>query len=367
MGASSAPRPTQTYRRPNWPRVSDVVEVEQSGAPARAVWFEGPGAVVLRDERVPAPAVGEVTVEARLSAISHGTEMLVYRGQVPAGTTLDLPTLAGSFAYPIKYGYASVGRVSGVGDGVQGRSVGDLVFALHPHQSTYTLPAALTWRLPPSLRPERGIFAANVETALNVLLDAPIRLGERTVVFGQGAVGLLVGLLGRRNGAGRVVVVDAIERRRRLALDLGADVALSPAAATPRMLVDVCGGRPDIVYEASGSPLALQAAIDSVADEGTVVVSSWYGTKEATLRLGERFHRGRIKIHSTQVGQIAPSLSPRWDWQRRRDVVISLLGCLPLERLISQTFPLERAADAYRTIDEHPEETIQVALGYGMA
>jgi 2-desacetyl-2-hydroxyethyl bacteriochlorophyllide A dehydrogenase len=331
----------------------------------QAVWFTAPGSVELRDEIVPHPGDGEVRVRALCSAISHGTEMLVYRGQIPPGTTLDLPTLAGDFAFPIKYGYASVGTVTETGHGVTTLAVGDLVFCLHPHQTHYVIAADLAWRLPPELAPERAVFAANVETALNALLDAPIRLGERVAVVGQGTVGLLIGLLARRNGAGTVAVLDPIERRRELAASLGADVALDPAGAGPADVADALGSRPDVVFEASGNPAALQLALDAVADEGTVLVCSWYGTKGVMLNLGDRFHRGRIRVRSTQVGRIGPEISARWDYARRRATVIELLAHLPLNRLVSHRFAVEDAADAYRLVAERPAETLQVVLTYG--
>ena len=283
---------------------------------------------------------------------------------MPPETTLDLPTLAGSFDFPIKYGYASVGLVEEVGGEVQDVLPGDRVFCLHPHQTAYVVPADLSWRLPDNLDPERGVFAANVETALNVLLDTPVRLGERVLVFGQGTVGLLTGLLARRNGAGRIVVVEPFERRRTLALSLGADAALDPAAATPDAISEVLGGRPDLVYEASGSPAALQAAIEAVADDGTVAVCSWYGTKTVPLMLGGRFHRGRVHLRSSQVGRIAPELGSRWEYGRRRAAVLDLLAALPVDRLISHRLPFEEAPDAYALLAEHPEETMQVVLTY---
>jgi 2-desacetyl-2-hydroxyethyl bacteriochlorophyllide A dehydrogenase len=324
----------------------------------------GPGSVELRDETVAEPGVGEILVQASRSAISHGTEMLVYRGQVPPGTDLDLPTLRGDFSFPIKYGYASVGTVAEVGLGVSALAVGDSVFCLHPHQTGYVVPAHLAWRLPAALPPERAIFAANVETALNALLDIPVRLGERVAVLGQGTVGLLIGLLARRNGAGRVAVVDPLPLRRRLATELGADAALDPAVATPARLENVLGGHPDLVFEASGNPAALQVAIDAVADEGTVLVCSWYGTKSSPIELGGRFHRGRVRLRSTQVGRLAPELGARWDHARRRAMVVELLDLLPLDRLISHRFPFDEAPDAYRTIAERPEEAVQVVLTY---
>jgi 2-desacetyl-2-hydroxyethyl bacteriochlorophyllide A dehydrogenase len=331
---------------------------------ARAVWFTGPGAAEIRDEPVPTVGPRAILVQAERSAISHGTELLVYRGEVPPDTTLDLPTLAGSFTFPIKYGYASVGTVREIGTDVTEVGPGERVFCLHPHQTRYVVPVDLAWRLPDDLDVERAVFSANVETALNVLLDTPVRLGERVAVLGQGTVGLLIGVLARRNGAGRVVVVDPFERRRAQALAFGADAALDPPAATPAALAEALGGRPDIVFEASGSPSALQSAIDAVADEGTVTVCSWYGTKPIPLMLGGRFHRGRIRLRSTQVGRVPPELLGRWSFERRRTAVLEILRALPLGELISHRYPFEDAPAAYALIADRPEETTQVLLTY---
>src|ERR671928_1972402 len=85
---------------------------------ARAIWFGRPGQVDLRQEPLAAVGPTDVRVKALYSAISHGTEMLVYRGQVDQTLALDLPTLKGAFAFPIKYGYASVGRIDEAGSDV---------------------------------------------------------------------------------------------------------------------------------------------------------------------------------------------------------------------------------------------------------
>lgn len=340
-------------------------------ATARAVWFPAPHAVEIRPEPLPPVGPGEILVRAERSAISAGTEMLVYRGQVPPDTTLDLPTLAGSFSFPIKYGYASVGTVLAAGADVTDVRVGTRVFCLHPHQTEYVVARALAWPLPDTLPPERGVLAANMETALNVLLDAPVRVGERVAVLGQGIVGLLIGLLVRRNGAGRVAVVDLFARRRALAERLGADAALDPAGLTPPQLAealsDALGGRPDLVFEASGSPAALQGAIEAVADEGTVTVCSWYGAKPVPLQLGGRFHRGRIRLRSTQVGRIPPELNGRWDYVRRRAVVLQLLASLPVDEMVTHRYAFEEAEAAYQLVAARPEETVQVVLTYDMA
>jgi len=333
---------------------------------AHALWLTAPRTAAFRSEEVPPPGLGQVRVRALASAVSHGTEMLVYRGEVPRDLPLDLSTLAGGFAFPIKYGYASVGRVTDVGPAVRRLAPGDAVFVLHPHQSAYVVPETMPMRLPDGLDPLVGVFTAHVETAVNILLDTPLHLGETALVFGQGTVGLLVGQLLKRTGARCVIGVDPLERRRDLARAVGVDVALSPGDDLPARVHALTGGRgADVAIEVSGAPAALQAAIDAVAVEGTVVVASWYGTKPVTLALGGHFHRGRVRLRSSQVGRLNPDLAPRWDYARRTEAVMELLPQLRLAELVSHRFPFARAPEAYQLLDAHPGETMQVVLTYG--
>jgi 2-desacetyl-2-hydroxyethyl bacteriochlorophyllide A dehydrogenase len=334
---------------------------------ARALWFTAPRTAEFRSEMVPPPGPDEVRVRATASALSQGTEMLVYRGEVPNDLLLDLPTLAGSFGFPIKYGYATVGCILDVGVGVENLAPGAPVFVHHPHQDLFVIPAKLPVHLPDGLDPLLGLFVANLETAVNVIHDTPLRLGETALVFGQGVLGLLMTQLLKIAGAGRVLAVDPLTKRRDLALVVGADGALEPDDL-PGSILEVTAGRgADVAVEASGSGAALQTAIDSVVVEGTVVVASWYGTKPVTLSLGERFHRGRVLLRSSQVGRMNPDLGPRWDRSRRMETVLDLLPRMRLKELISHRIPFEEAPDAYRLIDEHPGEVVQVILTHDRA
>lgn len=329
---------------------------------ARALWFAAPRTATLREETVPPPGPGEVRVETIASAVSAGTEMLVYRGEVSGDLPLDLPTLRGSYAFPIKYGYAAAGRILDTGPDVEHLSAGDPVFVHYPHQEVFVVPAHMPVRLADDLDPLLGVFVANLETALNIVHDTPLRLGETALVLGAGVVGLLVARLLKLAGAGAVLVADPLERRRELAL--GADDAFGPECANGRIM-DVTGGRgADVVVETSGSGAALQAAIGAVATEGMVVVASWYGTKPVTLDLGGHFHRGRVRLRSSQVGRLNPELQPRWDRDRRTETVIGLLDRLELGDLISHRIPFDRATEAYSLLDERPGEAVQVVFTY---
>jgi NADPH:quinone reductase-like Zn-dependent oxidoreductase len=150
---------------------------------ARALWFTAPRQATLRAERVPPPGPGEVRVETTASAASAGTEMLVYRGEVPQGLPLDLPTFSGGYDFPIKYGYAAVGRILDTGPDIEHLSTGDPVFVHHPHQELFVVPALMPVRLPDDLDPVLGVFGANLETALNVVHDTPLRLGETALII----------------------------------------------------------------------------------------------------------------------------------------------------------------------------------------
>jgi threonine dehydrogenase-like Zn-dependent dehydrogenase len=271
--------------------------------------------------------------------------------------------MEGSFHLPLKYGYAAVGRVRGVGTRVSTLSIGDAVFALHPHQTRFVVDDSSVIPLPPTIPTERGVFFANLETALNALLDRPVRIGERVVVLGQGTVGSLIGMLARRT-AGRLVVVDAMEHRRAVARVMGADAAIAPSDRSVDELRAALGGCADIVFETSGNPAALQSAVDIAGRDATVVAVSWYGSKSVTLDLGSNFHRSRVRIQSSQVGSIAPELSPRWDFARRRATVIHLLHQLPLEQLVTHRVPFDRAMSAFDLIDTAGDGVGQVVLTY---
>ena len=337
--------------------------VPHSEFEARALWFTAPRTAELRPESAPSPGASEVRVRAVASALSQGTEMLVYRGEVPDDLPLDLPTLAGNFGFPIKYGYATIGRVLDTGASVEDLGPGDLVFVHHPHQDVFVVPAAMPVCLSHELDPLLGLFVANLETALNVVHDTPLRLGETVLVFGQGVVGLLVAQLLGLAGADRVLAVDPLKKRRDLARVVGVDETFEPGNDLPERVLEATAGRgADVAVEVSGSGAALQAAIEAVAVEGTVVAASWYGTKPVTLSLGGHFHRGRVRVRSSQVGRMSPDLGWRWDLARRTETVLGLLPRLYLKELISHRLPFEEAPEAYRLVDERPGEAVQVIL-----
>jgi len=326
---------------------------------ARALYFTEPHAVELREHPVPDPGPEEVRVRTERSAISPGTELLVYRGEVPSGQPADetIDALKGPFSYPLQYGYAAVGRVTETGSGVADDWLDRRVFAFHPHQSHFLAdPEAL---VPTTLPPERALFVPNTEAAVNFVMDGRPRIGARVAVFGQGPVGLLTTALLSEFPVAELSCIERYENRRRLSEQFGADRAVCPGAAAEALDEGV-----DIAFELSGDPSALDDALDVTGFAGTVVVGSWYGTKPATLDLGEAYHRSHIRLRSSQVSRIDPDHADRWDKDRRMDLVRSWLSTASPEDLITHRFDLSEAPEAYELLDEQKDEAVQVVFTY---
>jgi threonine dehydrogenase-like Zn-dependent dehydrogenase len=300
---------------------------------ARALWIVEPGRAELRSESLPEPSADQVLVETRFSALSRGTEGLVFRAQVPPElhASMRCPHQAGELSLPVKYGYCSVGRVR-----AGAAPVGQRVFCLYPHQDRYVVPAADVVEIPDAVPDRRAVLAANMETAVNGLWDAAPLVGSRVAVIGAGAVGLLTAsLLGRIPGID-LEVVDISAEKDELCRQLGLR-CVRPAAAR---------GACDLVLHASGAPAGLETALSLAGFEATIVELSWYGERRVSLSLGGRFHNGRLRILSSQVGSVAASQRPRWSYRRRMQLALQLLADPAYDALLARPVPFESLPEA---------------------
>lgn len=283
----------------------------------------GPGRAEIREEVLLPPAVGELRVNALHSAISRGTEALVQAGRVPVSEyeRMRAPLMAGAFPFPVKYGYAMVGRVEDGPDDLANACV----FALHPHQCAFNVAADAVLPLPAGVTAERAVLAANMETALNAIWDAAPAPADRIAIVGAGVVGALVAYVCGKLAGAEVTLVDLDPARAELAKAF--DVRFALPDAVPRDC--------DVVFHASGQAAGLATAMEAAGSEAAVVEMSWYGTGDVPLPLGGAFHSRRLKLLSSQVGQVAPSHRPRWTRRRRLAAALSLLADPALDILLA--------------------------------
>lgn len=290
---------------------------------ARAFWISHPGHGEIRTVDLPTPGAHQILVRTLFTAISRGTETLVFNGRVPASqhARMRAPFQDGNFPAPVKYGYSNVGEVE------QGPNdlLAAAVFCLYPHQDRYVVAASDVLPLPADLPPARAILAANMETAVNALWDFAPRVGDRITVIGAGTLGCLLAWLASRVPGTEVELVDLNPARAEIAAKLGVEFAHPHQASSAR----------DVVFHVSASSDGLNHALALAGFEATVVELSWYGDEPVTAALGADFHSRRLKLISSQVGHVATSRRGQRTHRERMQLALRLLCDPVLDHVIS--------------------------------
>lgn len=329
-----------------------------SGVDASALYYVAPHHAELKTVGVPFVAdlcpSKDVFITTLWSAISRGTERLVFGGRLPPTEyqRMRAPFQDGEFPFPVKYGYCAVGRVEHGPEALIGRDI----FALHPHQDRFVVPVPAVTPLPDGLPPRRAILAANIETALNAIWDAGVTPGERVLVVGAGTVGLLIAsILGRIAGV-ELTVCDTNAGRRMIVESFGAKF---------RLPAETAGLDADAVFHTSASEAGLRTSLEACGFEARVVEVSWFGSGDVAIPLGGAFHAGRLRIVSSQVGSVATSHRARWSYRRRMDMALALLLDDRLDALITHEVAFRDLPAVLPELLRADADVLTVAVRYG--
>ena len=330
--------------------------------------------IAFRDYEEPVLKPTDVRIRAILSGIKHGTEMALYRGKTPFLTgqfdpeyRMFMDRNGGSF-YPINLGSWLVGEVIETGAAVTQFKVGDLVHGEMPHRPTNVRDEKQVFPLRAGMKPETALFTDPTIFALVAVHDAQIKVGDRVAVFGLGALGLMAVQIARLNGAESVFAVDTINERLELARQVGVDAVFNARETNAALEIKKLTGKKgvDVAIEISGAYPGLQSAIESVHVCGRIVAASYYSGKEP-IQLGAEWHHNRpTLISSMPVWGMPHRCYPMWDLRRVQETALRLLetGRLITDLMIGRRFAYENAAEAYRFIDEHPDQTLKTLLDY---
>jgi threonine dehydrogenase-like Zn-dependent dehydrogenase len=305
---------------------------------AFAFWLAEPGRGELRHVVLPEPGPSDVLVRTVASAVSRGTETLVFRGEVPPSqyAAMRAPIQEGELPAPVKFGYLAVGEV----ERGPAELVGRTVFCLHPHQTRFVVPASAVTPVPAGVPAERAVLAGTVETAVNALWDAAPLVGDRISVVGAGMVGCSVAALLAGLPGASVQLVDVNPRRAEVAAALGVAFA-GPA--------DAAGDR-DLVLHASATSAGLARGLELLGNEGELVELSWYGDRTVNVPLGEGFHSRRLTIRASQVSQVAPARRPRRTLADRLALALDLLADPRFDALLTGRSPFRSLPDVMRRL-----------------
>jgi hypothetical protein len=296
---------------------------------AQAFWLREPGTGEIRPVALAAPGPDEVVVRTLRSAVSRGTEALVFDGRVPPSQydAMRAPFQDGAFPGPVKYGYLNVGVVEDGPADLRGRTV----FCLHPHQTVYVVPASAVTVVPEEVPVARAVLAGIVETAVNALWDAAPLIGDQVTVVGAGTLGCCVARLLARFPGVSVTLVDIDPRRADVASSLDVDFAMPDQAPDGQ----------DLVVHTSATSAGLQLSLELLAPEGAVTELSWYGDDVTSLSLGGAFHSGRLTVRASQVGTVSPARRDRRTTRDRLALALDLLRDPAFDALLTGESPFE--------------------------
>jgi len=299
---------------------------------ARAVVFEQPEVLTLREFELPPPGPGEVLINVECSGISTGTEKLLWTGQMPA-----FPGLG----YPLVPGYETVGIVAACGAGAQ-LQVGERVFAsgarcygdvrgLFGGASSHLLTTeAKTIGVEHSIDDE-AILLALAATAHHALFDGD-RQALPDLIIGHGVVGRLLARLTIALGGFPPTVWETNAQRRHGTTDY---------TVTPQEIDDRRDYR--CIIDASGDPAILDVAVASLAKQGEVVLAGFYAQPLAFNFVPAFMREAAIRIAA--------------EWQPIDLTSVNNLlknGALNFDDLITHRMPAAQADSAYRTAFADP-------------
>ena len=340
----------------------------------RALIATAPRTATLVTYREPALGPNQVLLHSVLSVVKHGSELRGFRADTRDTTQpfdrevrLHLPAEKPN-AFPHALGNQGVARVVNTGLKANRFRPGDLVFGPLPIRESHTVPEDILQLVPAGTDLEALLCWDPASVALCGIHDSGIRVGDRVLVTGVGAIGLMAVQLARLQGASWVACSDLIAKRRAIAADLTVDLVIDPGnddvGLTVKRHTDSHGV--DVSIEASGSYAGLHDALRATAYGGTIASLAYYTGSADHLHLQGEWHRNQLTlISSRNVNQPLRS-NPRWDSHRMHQQVIDLLstGRLRADGILDPIVPFERSAEAYHEIERNPDNSIKLAVRY---
>lgn len=201
--------------------------------------------------------------------------------------------------------------------------------------------------------PEAAALAEPLSVAVRAAQRAQLWLGSNVAVMGAGTVGLLAVQVARITGARRVIAVERLETRRRLALELGADLAVAPEQAHEASLDVTEGVGVDVVIEAAGNPDAAASAVRLARRGGTAVLLGVFDAPVPVdmmdLLLGEK--------------RIVASLSHVYDTDFATAVSLIERGAVETEPLITDRIALGDVVEqGFKALVAEPEAHLKIIV-----
>ncbi|MBP1153616.1 MULTISPECIES: alcohol dehydrogenase catalytic domain-containing protein [unclassified Paenibacillus] len=324
----------------------------------KATFYEG-NRQIRMGECIPVPpGMGEVQIKVSHAGIC-GTDLHIYHGHMDKRVS-----------FPQTMGHEMSGVIQELGEGVTDYAIGDRVTVMplspcgqcpacsagHSHicqnlrflgietpgafQSSWTVPAYTLHRLPDSLSLEHGAMIEPLAVACHDVRRGEVQNGEYAVVLGGGPIGMLIALVAREAGA-KVLISEINPFRLELARELGLDT-INPKETN---IVDYVnqqtgGAGADVVFEVTSSAAGAEVMTQLPRTRGRIVVVGIF-PQPPKVDL-HRFFWRELQMSGARVYE-------HEDFEKA--IQLSALGKLPLDRLITEVYPLERLEEGFKQME----------------
>ncbi|OQA88624.1 MAG: putative zinc-type alcohol dehydrogenase-like protein YjmD [Lentisphaerae bacterium ADurb.Bin242] len=325
----------------------------------KSALYEGARKIVWRDVEKPLPGKGEAVIEVRYCGIC-GTDLHIYHGDMDA--RLHIPQTVG---------HEMSGVIDSVGTDVSDWKKGDRV-TVRPLESCgecatcrrgfthicekirflgietdgafaqyWKVPAKRLHRLPEGMNWRLGALIEPLAVACHDVRRGEVCRGDFAVVSGGGPIGMLVALCARQNGA-RVVISEINAFRRAFAEKLGFET-IDPLHCELEKEVKLknSGNGADVVFEVSGSAPGALAMTALARPRGRIVMVAIY-PKPTPVDLHKFFWK--------ELTLLGARVYEREDFEKA--IALAASGTLPLEKMITKVFPLEKLGEAFQYMEQ---------------
>jgi 2-desacetyl-2-hydroxyethyl bacteriochlorophyllide A dehydrogenase len=294
----------------------------------------------------------ELLIQTVYSGISTGTELKIFKGDIENNIDLDV-NFSIDNKYPLKYGYCCVGNVIKVGKEVKNIRINSKAFVFYHHSKYVVTKEENVIIIPNNIDLKDAIFFPNMETAVSLVQDMMINIGDNVSIYGQGCVGLLVNMILSLNKSIIVNIFELLDNRIQIAQKVN-----------PNCIINPYGVDSDIILEITGSIKVLNNILNNSSFSQKIVIGSWYENKESPILLGTKFHRNHLNIVTSQVSNLSNNLLGRWNKKRRYDFVWELIKKLKPSKKIPINF--ENINDSQKIFDQlkNKQKFIQIAFKY---
>ncbi len=312
------------------------------------ITFTGKEELVLDRLPVSEPGPGELLLETHASLISTGTECICYQRNFEPGTHWHHWV-----KYPFYPGYSNGGVVIGLGEGVSGFEVGQVVAYRAGHCQFAVMPENMVTPVPSGVTTQEAAWIALAKIVQNGVRRAAHTMGDDVVVVGLGILGQLVVQYTRLMGARHVIAIDMADPRLTFASEIsGATHTLQmPAGEATPYVAEITEGRmADVVYDVTGFPQVFASALALPRKFGTLLLLGDTGIPSGQQLSSDVITKGLriVGAHDSHPPQEATDFVP-WSNQRIAELFFAYLARsqMNVQGLVTHTYAPTQAKEAY--------------------